>query len=111
MPISLVPVQTTVLDTPEARAAARMRLAYHRSVLEQYAIRSISELGVLNLAGAITAQPGIVVPATIGAGPLTSLPMSPLRRQPLVALLTTGEPARRRGRARRGAMREVMLAP
>jgi hypothetical protein len=88
-----------------------MRLVYHRSVLEQHAIRSISELGVLNLAGAIAAQPGIVVPVTIGAGPLTSLPMSPLRRQPLVVSLATGELAPRRGQARRGGMREVVLAP
>jgi IPT/TIG domain len=77
--VTVGPLSVPILDTPEQRAAARMRLDFHRSVLEQNGIRTLSDLGILRLSGAVAARPGIVVPLPT----IMRFPPGPIRRFPL----------------------------
>ncbi|WP_322769127.1 family 1 glycosylhydrolase [Frankia sp. Cr1] len=84
--VSLQSLTVNIMDTPEARAQALARLAFHRAVLENQGVPTVSGLGDLALSGVVAARPGVVVPARPGLfTPPGVIPV--LHRQPPVGVL------------------------
>jgi beta-glucosidase/6-phospho-beta-glucosidase/beta-galactosidase len=68
--VTLEPVQTTILTSDEELAKARVRLDFHRAVLQQHGIELLSSLGTLRLPKAVAAEPGVVTAPSVQGGPV-----------------------------------------
>jgi hypothetical protein len=89
--VTLEPMTSPILDRPEDLARARERLEYHRAVLEQNGIQSVGDLGTLALSGAVSAEAGILFPASPRGSGITNLhlPEVTVGRRPLGVYLPT----------------------
>ncbi|HZO67780.1 MAG TPA: hypothetical protein VFB74_22510 [Kribbellaceae bacterium] len=77
--VTLHPLTTTIVSSPEARAEALLRLDHLKAVLDRNGIRSLDALGPMTLSGVVLAQPGITVPFRQSMhGGLPSVPKRPV---------------------------------